>query len=281
MTSVSYLVPFPFTGRENMSDTEAIEEVNSGYNHEYELLEQEKVVWVGDGHFIDQSWVSLGEAQPVQPLKTDQVYVLSTWLRHEDGELKGESYAHDRHPFVVFLHLLDKAEPNSTVFVSMPFLSDFDAIAQLCHYADPQNGSLTINIILGPALTNISNLENFVGRSQTREESVGRLHVKRYGRDDSSKTTSYSHSKAMVSTAGGMIGSYNYTVASRKRHYETGTFIPPDFEDLQGLKAELELLWHSLDTQPEIQIKRAASPKRYAAPADGTVFNPYSKHLKK
>ena len=160
-----------------MSDTEAIEEVGSGYNHEYELLEQEKVVWVSDGHFIDQSWVSLGESTPVRPLHTDKVYVLSTWLRHEDGELKGESYAHDRHPFVVFLHLLDKAEANSTVFLSIPFLSDFDAIDQLCYYADPQNGGLTINVILGPAITNIVNLENFVGRSQTREEAVGKLHV--------------------------------------------------------------------------------------------------------
>ena len=263
-----------------MSDTEAIEEVGSGYNHEYELLEQEKVVWVGDGYFIDQSWVGLGEAQPVQPLHTDEVYVLSTWLRHEDGELKGESYAHDRHPFVVFLHLLDKAEANSTVFLSSPFLSDFDAMDQLCHYADPQYGGLTINIILGPAITNISNLENFVGRSQTREEAVGKLHMKRFGRDDSAKTTSYSHSKAMVSTAGGMIGSYNYTVASRKRHLETGTFLPADFEDLQGLRTELELLWNSLDTQPEIRIQRMPSPKRYAAPADGKVFNPYSKRPK-
>lgn len=261
--------------------TEAIEEVNSGYNHEYELLEQEKVIWVGDGHFIDQSWVSLGEANPVQPVKTDQVCILSTWLRHQDGELEGESYAHDRHPFVSFLYLLDKAEDNSTVFLSMPFLSDFDAIDQLCHYADPQNGGLTINIILGPALSNISNLENFVGRSQTREEAVARLHIKKFGRDDSAKTTSYSHSKAMVSTAGGMVGSYNYTVASRKRHHETGTFIPPNVEDLQGLKLELELLWNSLDAQPEIKIKRVASPKRYAAPQAGKIFNPYSKHQKK
>ena len=85
----------------------------------------------------------------------------------------------------------------------------------------------------------------------------------------------------MVSTAGGMIGSYNYTVASRKRHLETGTFIPPNFDDLSGLRAELELLWNSLDAQPEIRIGRVPSPKRYAAPPVGTVFNPYSKHPKK
>jgi hypothetical protein len=264
-----------------MSDAEAIEEISSGYNHEYELSEQERVVWIGDGHFIDQSWVSLGEDQPVQPLHPDQMFILSTWLRHQDGELKGESYAHNRHPFVVFLHILHNARENSTVYLSMPYLSDFDAIDQMCHYSDPQFGGLNINIILGPAPSNISNLENFVGRSMTREEAVARLHIKRFGRDDTARTTCYSHSKAMVSTAGGMVGSYNYTVASRKRHQETGVFIPPDFEDLQGLNTELELLWNSLSNKPVIRIKRQSSPKRYAAPQEGSVFNPYSKQLKK
>lgn len=264
-----------------MSDAEVVEEVHEEYNHEYELLEQQKVVWVGDGHFVDQSWVSLGEAQPVQPLYADHVFLLSTCLRHQEGELAGESYAHDRHPFVVFLHLLDKAKANSAVYISMPYLSDFEAIDQLCHYADPQNAGLSINIILGPALSNTSNLEKFVGRSKTREEAVARLHIKRFGRDDSAKTTSFSHSKAIVSDAGGMVGSYNYTVASRKRHQETGTFIPPGFEDLNGLKVELEMLWNSISTQPEIRITRLPSPKRHAAPQAGIVFNPYTKRPKK
>jgi len=263
--------------RRTMSDAAAaIEEVDDGYNHEYEVMEQQKVVWVGDGHFIDQSWVSLGEAQPVQPLYTGQIFLLSTFLRHPEGkELEGESYAHDRHPFVVFVHLLDKAEANSTVYISMPYLSDFDAIDQLCHYADPQSGGLIINIILGPRTSNISNLENFVGRSQTREEAVARLHIKQYGRDDCPDTTSFSHSKAMVSTVGGMVGSYNFSVASRKRHHETGTFIPPTFEDLNGLKDEMEMLWNSLSTKPEIKIKRQDSLARYAAPQGSSVRNPY------
>ena len=66
-----------------MGDTaEAIEEIDDGYNHEYEVMEQQKVVWVSDGHFIDQSWVSLGEAEPVQPLYTDKIFLLTTCLRH-------------------------------------------------------------------------------------------------------------------------------------------------------------------------------------------------------
>jgi hypothetical protein len=257
---------------------EAFEEVDDGYNHEYEVMEQQKVVWVSDGHFIDQSWVSLGEAEPVQPLYTDKVFLLSTCLRHPEGEeLAGESYAHERHPFVVFLHLLAKAEANSTVYISMPYLSDFDAIDQLCHYADPQNGGLIINIVLGPRATNISNLENFVGRSQTREEAVARLRIKQFGWDDRPDTTSFSHSKAMVSTAGGMVGSYNYSVASRKRHHETGTFIPPTFEDVNGLEAEMEMLWNSMSAKPEISIERQSSPARYAAPQGSSVLNPYSR----
>lgn len=164
----------------------------------------------------------------------------------------------------------------------MPFLSDFDAIDQLCHHANPRKAGLTVNIILGPAFSNVSNLQNFVGRSQTREQAVAKLHVKRFGRDDSAKTTSHSHSKAtMILTADGMIGSHNHTVASRKRYYETGTFIPSDNEDFQGLATELELLWDSLGTQSEIQINRVASPTRNAAPRPGTVFNPYSKRQKK
>jgi hypothetical protein len=220
----------------------------------------------------------LGEAEPVQPLYTDKVFLLSTCLRHSEGEeLAGESYAHDRHPFVVFLHLLDKAEVNSTVYISMPYLSDFNAIDQLCHYADPQSGgrNLVINIILGPRATNIANLENFVGKSQTREEAVARLHIKQFGWDDCVDTTSFSHSKAMVSTAGGMVGSYDYSVASRKRHHETGTFIPPAFEDVNGLKAEMDMLWNSMGTKSEIRIKRQASPVIYAAPQDSSVLNPY------
>lgn len=152
----------------------------------------------------------------------------------------------------------------------MPFLSDFDAI-------DPQSGGLVINIILGPRATNISNLENFVSRSQTREEAVARLHVKQFGWDDHPDTTSFSHSKAMVSTAGGTVGSYNYSVASRKRHHETGTFISPTFEDFNGLKAEMEMLWNSINTKSETKIMRQASPARYAAPQGSSVLNPYSR----
>ena len=121
----------------------------------------------------------------MQPAKTDQVCILLTWwLRYQDWELKGESYALDRHPFAFFLHLLDKAKKNSKVFLSVPFLSDFDAIDQLCYYADLRNAWLAVYIILGPAPSNILNLQSFVCRSEAREEAVARLHIKKFGRDE-------------------------------------------------------------------------------------------------
>ena len=151
--------------------------------------------------------MSLGELEPIKP-DPERPLVLHTCLRHEEGSPKaGYSYAHDRHPFVAFLHLLDTAEPGSEFFVSIPFLGDFDAIDQLCHYANPEYGGLQIYIVLGPNDWNVGTLERFVGRSKSREETVSRLHIKRFGHDQHWSTATYSHSKAMVSSEGAMIGS--------------------------------------------------------------------------
>ena len=35
------------------------------FDEAFESHIQDSVVWVGDSHFIDQSWVSLGESEPV------------------------------------------------------------------------------------------------------------------------------------------------------------------------------------------------------------------------
>jgi hypothetical protein len=99
---------------------------------------QDSTVWVGDGYFIDQSWVSLGETKPVEP-EEERLLVLHTCWRHPLGHEKaGRSFAHDHHPFVAFVHLLDIALPVSDVFMSIQFLGDFNVIDQLCHYASPQ-----------------------------------------------------------------------------------------------------------------------------------------------
>ena len=133
------------------------------FNKAFECHIQDSVVWVSDGHFTDQTWVSLGESEPVKP-DLERPLVLHTCLRHEEGSPKASYlYAHDCHPFVVFLHLLDKAEPGLDAFMSIPFLGDFDAIDQLCHYANPEYGGLQIYNVLGPKEWNVGTLEKFVG----------------------------------------------------------------------------------------------------------------------
>ena len=127
----------------------------------FERYIQESVVWVDndddndndDGsdchnYFLNQSWVTLGKGVPVggsgssqqqhvvkpnpeeEEKQSRRPLVLHTCLRHEekDSPKIGLSYAHDRHPFVAFVNLLDQAKPDSDVFMSVPLLSDFDAI---------------------------------------------------------------------------------------------------------------------------------------------------------
>ena len=51
---------------------------------DFERQEQEKTVWIGDGHFVDQSWVSLGEDTPLG-ISDDRPLALHTYLRHPPG----------------------------------------------------------------------------------------------------------------------------------------------------------------------------------------------------
>ena len=240
---------------------------------------QDSVVWVGDGHFIDQSWVNLGESDPAKP-DPERPLVLHTCLRHEEGSPKaGYSYAHDRHPFVAFVHLLDTAEPGSEFFMSIPFLGDFDAIDQLCHYANPEYGGLQIYIVLGPKQWNVETLEKFVGRSKSREEAVSRLHIKRFGHDKHWSTATYSHSKAMICSAGAIIGSYNLTGAARLRHTEHSVLLGSE-SNIEGLRNEFRQLWGNIKTA-EIKISRTPSTTDDAPPTAGKIHNPYAKKQKK
>jgi hypothetical protein len=91
---------------------------------------------------------------------------------------------------------------------------------------------------LGPKHWCRETLEKFVGRSESRETAVKRLHIKSFGHDNHASTATYSHSKALVCTAGAMIGSYNYTGAARLRHTEHAVLLGPD-SDLKGMKVEL------------------------------------------
>jgi hypothetical protein len=77
----------------------------------------------------------------------------------------------------------------------------------------------------------------------------------------------------MVSSAGAMIGSYNFTNAARLRHMEHGVLLGVDF-DSSGLLAELQNLWQNAP-EPAVTITRVPSPVRFIPPSDGSVYNPY------
>lgn len=261
---------------EGQSQYDGVSQFDLDVDIEYERQEQEKTVWIGDRHFVDQSWVSCGEDTPLE-VDDARPLTLHTYLRHPPGSPEaGKSYAHDCHPFVAFLHLLHAAPESSDIFISIPYLTDFTVVDQLCHYADPSNGGLQIYIVLGPKDWNIECLENFVGRSESRQTAVARLHIKRFGRDDGSVRSSFMHSKAMVSPAGTMIGSYNYTNAARLRHREHAVLLAPgpDFQS-DGIRMELQEVWQGVQGN-EIQIKRKPSAEKHKAPS-GTVYNPYKK----
>jgi len=219
---------------------------------EYEREQQEATEWVvGDGHFVNRNWMFLnGETADEVVVAADRPLILHTGARLTPSD---ESYAHEQHPFVAFLHLLKTAEKRSVVFISIPFLTDFMVINELCHYADTGVSDLHINILLGPKTWVIESFESFVGEDSSREGAVSRLHIKRYGRDEADSHSKYSHSKLMVTTSGTMIGSYNYTYASRFRHTEHGVLLGPD-HDTSGILAELNDLWTRAG--PEISIKK-------------------------
>jgi hypothetical protein len=51
---------------------------------DFERAEQEATVWIGDAHFVDQSWVSLGTDDAIEATG-DLPAVLHTCLRHPSG----------------------------------------------------------------------------------------------------------------------------------------------------------------------------------------------------
>lgn len=237
---------------------------------DFEREQNEAAVWVGDGYFIDTSW---GEGMQVVGQRPA---ILHTLLREN-----GLSYAHDRHPFVAFVHLLAEADVASAVYVSVPFLSDVRAIDQFCHFASPQHENLQIYIILGPARWNVENLENFIDFHQDRETSVNRLHIKRFGRDANVHTSAYSHSKAMVSSAGVMIGSFNLTNTARLRHREHSILLSrdDDSDECNGVEEELKTLWDEIESA-ELVFRRRKTALEKAAERSQHPSNPYAKKQK-
>ena len=71
----------------------------------------------------------------------------------------------------------------------------------------------------------------------------------------------------MVSTAGGMIGSYDYTYAARYYHYEEGMFLSSNHAELEALRNRIEELWSV--GRPVVTLARRPPPG-YVAPGGDT-----------
>lgn len=242
------------------------------YDHEYEKQGHLETKWVSDGHFVDQTWL-MGDGSTGAEIVVAQERpaMLYTCVRWPSGPNKGKSIAHPNHPMVALVDLLARAEVGSDVYMSVPFLSDFTVIDQLCHYASPDTSGLNIYILLGPTFWNKTNLQDFVGYYENRRQAVARLHIKDCGRD-----SKHFHTRAIVTTAGMMIGSYNYTKASREEHTEHAILCGPDFYAINGLRRELSEEWNRLG--PEIAIpklERGATQEESESTA-----NPYTKRAR-
>lgn len=113
--------------------------------------------------------------------------------RWPSGPRKGKSIVHPNHPMVALVHLLASADAGSDVFMSVPFLSDFNVIDQLCHYAEPNTSGLNIYILLGPNFWNKSNLQDFVGIYENRRQKVARINEYLYVASDRPTIRSSNH----------------------------------------------------------------------------------------
>jgi hypothetical protein len=80
----------------------------------------------------------------------------------------------------------------------------------------------------------------------------------------------------MVSTAGAMIGSYNYTAKARLRRFEHAVLLAPDCEATQMLRDELR---NGRNAIPSDETTFPAPPK-VVAPTGRVTVNPYAKNPK-
>ena len=214
-----------------------------------------------------------GDTSFSDPISRPLMTMVHTHVRN----LLDETIVHDRHPFIAMLYLLRNAQSSSIVYISAPILTDMHVIDELCYYAKPryQGGKhLAIRIVIGPQEWAVAELQNYVdgGRSSSltrkqnsstredfrsipttsnpmyrrlRQEAIGRLQIRQYG-TVGGPNPCQSQTKAITSTAGALIGSYNFTYASRFSHREDGCFIPPS-PDVDDLQSRLHSVWNEAD----------------------------------
>ena len=198
--------------------------IDVSYEMEQVELAMQSATEEGDC-FLGRQWLFQGrDLRTDVCLSPERPLDVHTYLRGNNRQ----SFAHNRHPFVAALYLLREADGGSAVYISAPFLTDTYFLDELCHYAKSiEDGglSLQVHLLLGPAAFNETVINRFIGSSQVRFESVSRLSLRRYGIDTPVQNSAYMHTKVLISTAGTMIGSYNYTFASRFHHREDGIVI--------------------------------------------------------
>lgn len=249
----------------------------------FEMQEFESNELVGDGLFYEDSWLLLdGQLETYEALVAEAEFpvFLNTavrWQEHDVGVTSRKistSKVHDRHPFLGFMSLLQNAEDRSSVYMSIPYLTDKYVIDQLCHFAKPEYGGLQFYIILGPKPFNKRFLTNFIRKEKETQirEALSRLHIKVFGTDDGSMESSFSHSNGVVSTAGAMIGSYNYSAAARLLHFEHSVLLKPDSQATTMLRDELRNGWNAIQSEEMSFIK----PQTSEAPTQGKAVNPYA-----
>ena len=209
------------------------------YDYDFEKKCAQESEPTGTGHFYSRLWMQLGE--DLVDVATERPLLLFT---QQLGNAPGKkcSMGHENHPFVAMVHLLKEADVGSTVYMSMPYVSDKQVMDELCHFAQPQgNGGrdLNINIILCETKDNkdFINQDFLAGRNDILD-ACQRLNIR-----STPMYPGFCHSKAMVSTAGSMVGSYNYTYAARQYNHEHGVLLGPGHSSQilqQQLKARFE-----------------------------------------
>jgi hypothetical protein len=196
----------------------------------------------GNDHFAERKWLFTdvnGNAvgAPVEISPERPLIVHTTKRSNTPG---GLSYAHEEHPFIAFIHLLKYADVGSTVFITMPYLTDFYVLDELCHYAaTEENGgrNLTIKAIVGYNKDVLNTINLFIGVSAKRQAAINRLQL-RY----QASGCPFIHTKGMVSTAGCMVGSYNFTTAAREKNIEQGVLLAAGAQS-EKVRSQLEAQW--------------------------------------
>lgn len=198
------------------------------------------------GYFYDCRWKFAGVAEVVLAPERP-IFLYTQMANDEPGTVCG--MAHNHHPFVAMVHLLKEADIGSTVFVSMPYFTDIYVVDEFVHFAQPENQGgrgLQIKVIIGETQDNLKYLNYYLKNDELPHsqraiifDAMKRVHYR------SAKTTpGFCHSIAMVSNAGCMIGSYNYTTAARMYNEEHNTLFGPNEPMNTQVRDQLEARWN-------------------------------------